>query len=105
MKKNLLAGILAVSMVAALLAGCGKGTAQNTGTAGTQAAADAAAGTEQASTERAKANEIVIGIAQDLDQSLDPHYAVAAGTKEVQWHRTFRFPMTVLYILLHFATA
>ena len=86
MKKNLLAGILAVSMVAALLAGCGKGTAQNTGTAGTQAAADAAAGTEQASTERAKANEIVIGIAQDLDQSLDPHYAVAAGTKEVMFN-------------------
>ncbi len=86
MKKNLLAGILAVSMVAALLAGCGKGTAQNTDAAGTQAAADAAAGTEQVSTERAKANEIVIGIAQDLDQSLDPHYAVAAGTKEVMFN-------------------
>ena len=82
MKKRLLAGILAVSMAGALLAGCGKGTAQNTGAAGTQAAA----GTEQASTERAKANEIVIGIAQDLDQSLDPHYAVAAGTKEVMFN-------------------
>ena len=75
MKKKLLAGILAVSMVGAILGGCGKGTAQNTGAAGTQEA-----------TERAKANEIVIGIAQDLDQSLDPHYAVAAGTKEVMFN-------------------
>ena len=75
MKKKLLAGILAVSMVGAILGGCGKGTTQNTGAAGTQEA-----------TERAKANEIVIGIAQDLDQSLDPHYAVAAGTKEVMFN-------------------
>ena len=82
MKKKLLAGILAVSMVGALLTGCGKGTAQNADASGTQAAAE----TAQASTERAKANEIVIGIAQDLDQSLDPHYAVAAGTKEVMFN-------------------
>ena len=82
MKKKLLAGILAVSMVGALLGGCGKGTAQNTDAAATQQAAEAA----PVKTERAEANEIVIGIAQDLDQSLDPHYAVAAGTKEVMFN-------------------
>ena len=80
MKKKLLAGILAVSMVGALLAGCGKGATQGEGS--TQAAAEAPAETP----ERAKTNEIVIGIAQDLDQSLDPHYAVAAGTKEVMFN-------------------
>ena len=88
MKKKLLAGILAVSMVGALLTGCGKGAAQNTDTAGTQEASEASEPAEAApaSTERAQANEIAIGIAQDLDQSLDPHYAVAAGTKEVMFN-------------------
>ena len=112
MKKRILAGILAVSMVSALLTGCGKGASQGSSaepaaeaaeaaeeTAEDSAAqetpaqeaeagaaeADAAQGTA-AQTERAKANEIVIGIPQDLDQSLDPHYAVAAGTKEVMFN-------------------
>ncbi len=31
-------------------------------------------------------NEITVGIAQDLDESLDPHKAVAAGTKEVMFN-------------------
>ena len=88
MKKRILAGILAVSMVGALLAGCGKGASQGSGAApeaGTEAAAQAeAAPAEQ--TQRAKDNEIVIGIPQDLDQSLDPHYTVAAGTKEVMFN-------------------
>ena len=88
MKKRILAGILAVSMVGALLAGCGKGASQGSGAApeaGTEAAAEAeAAPAEQ--TQRAKDNEIVIGIPQDLDQSLDPHYTVAAGTKEVMFN-------------------
>ena len=35
---------------------------------------------------RAQTNEIVVGIAQDLDESLDPHLAVAAGTKEVMFN-------------------
>ena len=33
--------------------------------------------------EHVEGGEITIGIAQDLDDSLDPHLAVAAGTKEV----------------------
>ncbi len=59
-----------------LLAGCG----------GKAEAPAATAQTETAETvqksERAKANEISIGIAQDFD-SLDPDYMTAAGTKEV----------------------
>jgi peptide/nickel transport system substrate-binding protein len=92
MKKRILAGILAVSMVGALLTGCGKGASQGTDAApaqGTEEAAEAAPAAEtqeEDATERAQANEIVIGIAQDLDQSLDPHYAVAAGTKEVMFN-------------------
>ena len=33
-----------------------------------------------------RANETTVGIAQDLDESLDPHVAVAAGTKEVMFN-------------------
>ena len=109
MKKRILAGILAVSLVSALFTGCGKGASQGSSaepaaeaaeeTAEDSAAQEApaqeaeagaaetgAAEAVVAQTERAKANEIVIGIPQDLDQSLDPHYAVAAGTKEVMFN-------------------
>ena len=85
MKKRILAGILAVSMVGALLTGCGKGNSSAAPAAGTEETATET-GTAAEKTERAKANEIVIGIAQDLDQNLDPHYAVAAGTKEVMFN-------------------
>ena len=33
--------------------------------------------------DRRASNEIVVGISQDLDNSLDPHTVVSAGTKEV----------------------
>ena len=36
--------------------------------------------------EAKQANAISVGIAQDLDNSLDPHKAVAAGTKEVMFN-------------------
>jgi len=64
MKKRILAGVLALALVCALLAGCaGK------------------AGNGKDAT-RADTNEVAIGIAQDFD-SLDPHHMTAAGTKEV----------------------
>ncbi|MCR4751008.1 MAG: ABC transporter substrate-binding protein [Eubacterium sp.] len=53
-----------------------------------KAASEAAASDDKeaaapaAETERAKANELTVGIAQDFD-SLDPDYMTAAGTKEV----------------------
>ncbi len=65
MKKKILAMILVLGMLTALLAGCG--------------------GSRETPEMRAEANAITIGIAQDLD-SLDPHVAVAAGTKEVMFN-------------------
>ena len=70
MKRKILAAILVLGMLASLLAGCG-------GKGGKMPAA---------AQKRADANEIAIGIAQDLDDSLDPHVAVAAGTKEVMFN-------------------
>ena len=68
MKKKLLALVLLVSLLGTVLCGCGGSS------------------TEQTETGRASTNEIVVGIAQDLDDSLDPHKAVAAGTKEVMFN-------------------
>lgn len=78
MKKRILAILLALCTAATLLAGCGGkkppvDPANNTDTPTTQKA------------ERAAANEIVIGIAQDFD-SLDPHHMTAAGTKEIMFN-------------------
>ena len=74
MKKRLMALLLLTGLLSAALTGCGGGSTE-------QASEDGQ--TADGSTEaRAQANEIVVGIAQDLDESLDPHLAVAAGTKE-----------------------
>lgn len=68
MKKKLLALVLLVSLLGTVLTACGDGSA------------------EEPQTDRAAANELNVGIAQDLDESLDPHKAVAAGTKEVMFN-------------------
>ena len=68
MKKRCLALVLLVSLLGTVLCGCGDSSK------------------EQASESRASTNELVVGIAQDLDDSLDPHKAVAAGTKEVMFN-------------------
>jgi len=85
MKKKLLALALAGTLLCAALTGCGgstdKPSADGTGT-GTEAPGATLSGPE----ERAQANELNVGIAQDLDGSLDPHKAVAAGTKEVMFN-------------------
>ncbi len=78
MKKRLMALLLLTGLLSAALTGCGGGSTE-------QASEDGQ--TADGSTEaRAQANEIVVGIAQDLDESLDPHMAVAAGTKEVMFN-------------------
>ena len=64
MRKKLLA--LALALVCAALPGCGGGTQ-------TPAPQDPAPAS----------NELRVGIAQDLDDTLDPHKTVAAGTREV----------------------
>jgi len=72
MKKKLLALFLALVMVGAVLPGCGDGSKDPGGQ-----------GNNGKTGEPIKGGEITIGIAQDLDDSLDPHQTVAAGTREV----------------------
>lgn len=72
MKKKLLALFLALVMVGAVLPGCGDGSKDPGGQ-----------GNKGKTGEPVKGGEITIGIAQDLDDSLDPHQTVAAGTREV----------------------
>ena len=72
MKKRLLAFLLLAGILSAVLTGCGDSSKEQTSTGG--------------GNKRAQANEIAVGIAQDLDDSLDHHKAVAAGTKEVMFN-------------------
>ena len=72
MKKKLLALFLALVMVGAVLPGCGDGSKDPGGQ-----------GNNGKTGEPVKGGEITVGIAQDLDDSLDPHQTVAAGTGEV----------------------
>lgn len=84
MNKKAFAAILALVLALALLAGCGQTPASPTPTpdGGDAPVADTPA---PARSGRAVTNEIVIGIAQDLD-SLDPHHMTAAGTTEVMFN-------------------
>jgi len=101
MRKQVLAGLLVLGMAVTALSGCGKKaqTTETTAAASTEATAAASAAETQAAssaseteaassakTGRAATNEITVGIAQDLDESLDPHLAVAAGTREVMFN-------------------
>ena len=72
MKKKLLALFLALVMVGAVLPGCGDGSKDPGGQ-----------GNNGKTGEPVKGGEITVGIAQDLDDSLDPHQTVSAGTREV----------------------
>lgn len=72
MKKKLVALFLALVMACAALSGCGGGS----GNPGAQ-------GNNGETGEPVRGGEITVGIAQDLDDSLDPHHMVAAGTREV----------------------
>lgn len=69
--KKLVSLFLSLVMVGAVLCGCGGGSSQgDEGSNGVQ-------------NERKANNEIVVAIAQDLEDSLDPHASAAAGTREV----------------------
>ena len=95
MKKNFLSLFLTAAVVCSVLSGCGKGASGNTATtAQTQAETiakpetAAAVSNEPTSSgaDTSKADEkktLVVGIAQDLDSSLDPYQITAAGTREV----------------------
>ncbi len=76
MKKRLTAFFLLAALLCTVLSGCGGGSAEQ-------------APDEKDSTTTSDvpvANEITVGIAQDLDDSLDPHKTVAAGTREVMFN-------------------
>ena len=77
MRKKLLALLLLVSLLSAVLCGCKDGSTERPSADGQEPAIGSTGET---------ANEITVGIAQDLDDSLDPHKAVAAGTKEVMFN-------------------
>ncbi|WP_325199299.1 ABC transporter substrate-binding protein [Oscillibacter sp.] len=86
--RKLLALLLLLGLLSAALCGCGGGS---TGQAAESKPTDGStsAGTEAPADQPAPEthpNEITVGIAQDLDESLDPHKAVAAGTKEVMFN-------------------
>lgn len=75
-KKRILAVFLAMAVTAGLLCGCGGTTTQNPGPSD-----------ETTDSSRAdRGNEITVGIAQDLDDSLDPNLMTAAGTREVMFN-------------------
>ena len=84
MKKRILAIMMCAAM-AVSMAACGSGSKEEE-TASTSSASAEAVSEAAPTAERAATNEIVIGIAQDLDNTLDPHYAVAAGTREVMFN-------------------
>ena len=82
MKKRILTLLAAACLLSAVLSGCGGGS--QTGTAG-EAGQSAGAAADGAAA-RAAAGELNVGIAQDLDSSLDPHKTVKAGTREVMFN-------------------
>lgn len=82
MKKKLLALLLLLGLLSAVLCGCGDGSAEQAADGGQPSGSS----TPEAQPAADHPNEITVGIAQDLDESLDPHIAVAAGTKEVMFN-------------------
>ena len=78
MKTRLTALILAALMCTGLCA-CGSKAESPSQSA-------AAPSASSAGSPNKAANTVTVGIAQDLDNSLDPHKAVAAGTKEVMFN-------------------
>ena len=76
MKKRIFAVFLAAVTLASLLCGCTGATNQ------VSVPSDETTDSSGA----ARVNEITVGIAQDLDNSLDPYVSTAAGTREVMFN-------------------
>lgn len=77
MKRSFFAVFLVAALLACLLCGCSEATNNGGGTSD---------GTTLSSGQRADNNEIYVGIAQDLDDCLDPNLSTAAGTREVMFN-------------------
>ncbi len=80
MKKStrILALLLVLSLMTAALCACGGGKPENSAT--TETPTDVSEPAPEAASD---GGSIVVGIAQELDDSLDPHSITAAGTREV----------------------
>lgn len=78
MMKRILAFFLATAALACLLCGCDGAT--NGGSGASDESTPSSGGA------REESNEITVGIAQDLDDSLDPFLTTAAGTREVMFN-------------------
>ena len=76
MKKRILAVFLAAAALTCSLSACGGATTQTT----------APSDETTPSSGGDHGNEIAVGIAQDLDNSLDPYQMTAAGTREVMFN-------------------
>ena len=72
--RKITALLLAVLMLTAALGGCTGGKSAETASPSASAAVSAAP---------VQGGELTVGIAQDLDDSIDPHKMVSAGTREV----------------------
>ena len=77
MKKRILAVFLVVAALTGSLCACGGGTTTQT---------PAPSDENLPSSGADHGNEITVGIAQDLDDSLDPYQMTAAGTREVMFN-------------------
>ncbi len=86
MKKRLTAALLLAALLCTVLSACGNGSGSSGG--GPEGSSSSGTGTSSGtgSSGATHGNEITVGIAQDLDESLDPHKVVAAGTKEVMFN-------------------
>lgn len=77
MKKRILAVFLAVAALTCSLSACSGGATTQTDTPSDETTP---------SSQAPHANELTVGIAQDLDDSLDPYQMTAAGTREVMFN-------------------
>ncbi len=76
MMKKVLGIFLVAMFMVSLLSGCRGATPEGT----------APSDEKLPSSGRAQSNEIIVGIAQDLDDCLDPYLSTAAGTREVMFN-------------------
>lgn len=83
MKKRILAVFLVLATLACLLCACGGATTEVPASSDETTASSG--DSSVAASERASANEIIVGIPQDLD-SLDPYQTGTAGTREVMFN-------------------
>ncbi len=82
MKKRILALLLLTALTCTVLGGCGDSSQQADASGANQSGGSSGAVPADQDS-RPGVESVTVAIAQDLDQSLDPHRMVLAGTKEV----------------------